>query len=89
MCERLDSRISNKELIISSGMLIVTPVISFIIIIINIIILFNSRNIVRKRVVPFYFPPFKWKASLFVIPDSLDLLNVCVIFIPITSVGNF
>jgi len=85
VCERLDSRISNNEFIISSGMLLVTPVISF-----NLIIIINiSFNIMLERVVPFYFPPFKWKAPLYVIPNSFDLLNVCVIFIPNASVGNF
>ena len=76
VCKRLDSRISNNEFIISSGKLLVTPEISFNIIIIIIIILFNSKNIIPERVVPFYFPLFKWKGPLYVIPNSFDLLNV-------------
>ena len=87
VCERLYSTISNKEFILSSGMLLVTPVVPFIIIII--IILFYSKKFLLERVVPFYFPLFKWKAPMNVIPDSFVLLEVCVIFIPNTSVGNF
>ena len=42
-----------------------------------------------QRAVPFYSPPLKLKAPLNVIPDSLGLLEVCVIFIFNTSIANF
>ena len=42
-----------------------------------------------ERAVLFYFPPLKWKAPVNVIPDRLGLLEVCVIFILNTSIGNF
>ena len=67
-----------------------TPVVPFInIIIIMIIILFYSKNVLLERVLPFYFPPFKWIAPLYVMPDSFDLSDVCVIFIRNISVNNF
>ena len=47
MCQSLDSTISNKKFILSFGMLLVAPVGPFI------IIIFNSKQFLVERAVPF------------------------------------
>ena len=57
VCESLDSTISNKKFILSFGMLLVAPVDPFI------IIIFNSKQFLVERAVPFLLHTVKMESA--------------------------